>query len=278
MTDPVAKGQEPGTGVVARLDERNRAAEVIIARYAKDHAVADGASGTLGGLIPIPGAGIAVVMGQLLHQSKRLYPALATDLSAIYATSPDALQPLLEGVHGDEKRFRRTVGGVMSSMDEVAQLALTLHGEFSSKFLQDVALDLAGENAPGLIGGSIPLFGALIGGSLDALIAVTMTWRVGAMMSIHAQNDGFVGTRKQTWDLVRRGLVKRSLDIFRPDLLTRIRENIPEVHTTLIRHAREALVEMQRSGLTREAAIAALSQTSGAGSSWRIPKDLLARV
>ncbi len=260
------------------MDERNRSAETVIARYAKNHAIADGASGTAGGLIPIPGAGVAVAMGQLAHQAKVMYPALGSDLAAIYASPPDAFEQLLKNTHQDEKRFRQAASTVIQSFDEVAQVAFALHGEFNSQFLQDVALDLAGENAPGLLGAAIPFVGAFIGGGLDALIAVTMTWRVGAMISIHVQNGGFVGSRKDTWNLVRRGLVRRNMETNRPGLLTRLRDEVPQVKQTLVRTTREAVAELQAAGLTKQDAIRMLSQGHGAQSSWCVPADLLAKV
>ena len=221
---------------------------------------------------------MAVALGQLAHQAKVLYPALATDLAAIYASPPDAFEKLLTETHQDEKRFRQAASTVLQSFDEAAQVAVALHGEFNSQFLQDVALDLAGENAPGLLGAAIPFVGALLGGGLDALIAVTMTWRVGAMMSIHVQNGGFVGSRKETWNIVRRGLVRRNMEISRPGLLTRLREEVPQVKQTLIRTTQEAVAELQSLGLTKQDAIKMLTQSHGPQSSWRVPSDLLAKV
>jgi len=251
------------------LDERNRTAEAILASYTRNHAKVDAATGTAGGLLPFGGPVVAV--GQLFGQTKVLYPALARDLAAVYASPADRFRDVFKDATQDERLLRQAAKQLATSIDEVAQLGLALGMQFQSDFLQDIALDLAAENAPGLLGSAIPIVGAFIGGTLDALVAVVMTWRVGTMIAVHLQHGDFVVDRQYTWKLVKRGLVKRNMDMARPGLLTKVRTSVPQVQARLVALARDEVRRLEATGLSRSDAVRQLGQER----TWQVPADVL---
>lgn len=83
-----------------------------------------------------------------------------------------------------------------------------------------IAGDLVAEGGVGAVVAAIPFLGVLTSGALDAALAATMTWRVGAVVLAYFQNGGYVGLRKATYDLVKQHGVSFSTDCERDSPLT----------------------------------------------------------
>jgi hypothetical protein len=56
------------------LSERNEAVESIIQATAKRHAVVDGLVDVVAGVSPVPGSQAVALVGQLLAQTRLIYP------------------------------------------------------------------------------------------------------------------------------------------------------------------------------------------------------------
>ena len=217
------------TAALLYLSRRNEAAEEIISTTARSHATIDAISGTIGSIVPIPGAGVVVLAGQLLHQMTHIYPDMIEQLAYVYRAEPDRItKRKMSGA-----TVREAIGDGLG-----LEVVNHLKHEFGQQFFSDIGTDLAVENAPGLLASSIPVVGALFSGGLDALIAATLTWRVGTMVSIYFQNGDFIrGHRKSTYDLVKKQLVKRSPATSRPGTLAKVRD-IPEVRQNMVAKVR----------------------------------------
>jgi uncharacterized protein (DUF697 family) len=207
------------TPAIFELALRNKAAEAVIRAFAAEHALVDVASGLVLGLVP--GGSMAAIAGQLAYSAVRVYPAMVKKLVVIYGASPDD--------------FTRTVvaGGVVTEAgitaliaavgpDVLGHIALDAAHEFGSDFFQEIVTELLQESSVTLPLSFIPVAGAIFGAALDAIIGATITWRVGCVVSAYFQYGGYIGSRKETYEKVKR-FTKRSADVSRPGTLDRLR-------------------------------------------------------
>ena len=262
----------PPLAPLTLLEARNRQAEACLAWHARKHAIQDGASGGASAFIPF--AAPFVAAGQLAMQAKTLYPALARDLTAIYGCPQADFREAFRDAQTDEKRLRAIWKLVSTHGDDLTQLAATITLALGGDFLMDIAGDLMKEAGPATFASFIPIFGAPVAAALDATLAATMTWRVGTMIALHLQHGSFVGTRRNTWNLVKKRVVSMEKDWERPQTLTRLRRDIPDVGKKLSADARWHAEEMIGTGMTAADALVRMA----ADPAWEIPKDLLPKL
>jgi hypothetical protein len=157
------------TRSLSAADEQARDA---ISRAAKRHAAIDGTVDAVASFMPVPGAGIAVLLSQLAWQWKSLLPRLTEDVAKAYksaAPHTEMRSTLLEAT---------VVEGVVNAGVALAEAELL--GEIGKQvseaitdamgpdFLTDLITDALQDNIPGLLGSGIPFFGAPVSATLAA--------------------------------------------------------------------------------------------------------------
>jgi len=169
---------------IFNLSERNRQAEQVIRDYARGHAAADIGIGILGTIVP--GATIPALIASIAAQAPAVYQPMTRKLSAIYSAAPDQVtnRVVVEAA---------VVGGVGD-----------LASEFGREFMGEIALELLGEAGLGAAASAIPFIGGIIAAGLDATIAATLTWRVGTMVAMYHQNDGWLESRHTTYERAKK--------------------------------------------------------------------------
>ncbi len=161
------------------LEQRNETAHQVIASYAKKHAKLDIGIG-LAGLLPIPGAATVALVGAVLAQAPLIYGPMTQELAALYSSRLDART---------NEMVAETVG-----MGALADIGV--------EFFKEIAGDLIGKALAGLALTAVPFVRALLAAGLDAMIAATLTWRVGTVVAAYYQNGGvWVKNRKHTYSL-----------------------------------------------------------------------------
>lgn len=167
-----------------QLPERNLKAQQTIENYALAHAAGDVAAGLLMGLVP--GGGLIATIGCIAAQGPLVYQPMARELARIYQARPDEVTNAIivdawqTGAIGD------------------------IAAEFVGEFFMEIAPDLAREIGLGGVLGAIPLLGSVVSATLDAIIAATLTWRVGTMISMYYQNgERWVESRHHTYKLTK---------------------------------------------------------------------------
>lgn len=81
-------------------------------------------------------------------------------------------------------------------------VAMGAVADIGIEFLKEIATDLIGEAGFGLAVSAIPFIGGLAAAGLDAIIAATLTWRVGTMASAYYLNGGgWIRNRKHTYEI-----------------------------------------------------------------------------
>lgn len=169
--------------ILYHLDDKNSQAQQIVRDYAAKHAVMDIGVGFVSLL---PGAGIPAIIAAIAMQSDVIYKPMARDLAAVYLRETDA--------------YTDRLGNIASG----ATVALEFGQEFAVEFLAEQAQELITEAGLGMLATAIPLAGAVVGATLDYLIAQMMTWRVGTMTAIYFQNGAsWVGSRKSTMEIAK---------------------------------------------------------------------------
>lgn len=167
------------------LQGRNQKAKEIITKYAKMHAAMDVGIG-LTALIPIPGASTAALIGAILAQAPLVYKPMTAELAEVYSTAVDA----------QATAFSHRAIAIGAATDLASQLG--------SEFLQEIMSELVGEAAIGLGASAIPFIGALFAAGIDAAVAATLTWRVGAMVALYFQNgEAWLQNRKNTYHVAK---------------------------------------------------------------------------
>ena len=159
---------------VLNLSERNRLAHKVITDYANGHAAGDVAVGVVGTIIP--GMALPAMITVIALQAPLVYKPMAQKLAAIYTAQPDEI----------------TAGFVNESarIGAGADVAVELGREF---FLH-IAPELLSEVGLGGLVTAIPFIGGLLGAGIDAMVAATLTWRVGTMVSMyHQHGDRWLG-------------------------------------------------------------------------------------
>jgi hypothetical protein len=164
--------------ILYNVGDKNAQAQQIIKNYAQKHAIMDIG---VGAISLIPGAGIPAIIGAIALQSEAIYKPMAAELAAVYLKETDA--------------YTDRLGNIAS----LATVGMEFAQEFALEFLAEHAQELIMEAGLGALATLIPFAGAVVGATLDYLIAQMMTWRVGTMTSIYFQNGSeWVGNRKST--------------------------------------------------------------------------------
>lgn len=223
------------TPAIYNLDLRNRAAEMIITRFAIEHAAVDIGSGFVGGLIP--GGSLVALAGQLAYQAARVYPEMTRKLAVVYGAEPD---DFTRNVVRNALIIEAGVDSLVTAVgpDVLGALALDLTNEFGSEFLKEIAGEIVAESSAATALSFIPIVGAVAGAALDAIVGATLTWRVGTIVSAYFQYGDYLGSRRSTYDAVK-PLVARSAKTSRPGTLTAVRKNVDPIREKQVRFAAE---------------------------------------
>jgi hypothetical protein len=118
---------------------------------------------------------------------------LAADLGKIYlAPSPD--ETVNNMVYSGIAMGSALELGAALGTDVLVQ-------SFGGDFIQEILKELAGEIGISLGISLVPILGGFISTGLDLVIAISMTWRVGTMVSMYYQNGQQWpgGSRRQTY-------------------------------------------------------------------------------
>jgi uncharacterized protein (DUF697 family) len=171
-------------GTIFGLQIRNREAEKVIGSYAKNHRWLDVGVGLAGFLVP--GGSIAAMIACMAAQGPVFYKPMAIKLAKIYLSPVDhhtkriVSEAMLEGAMWD------------------------INNELTAGLFTEIATELVTELGWGAAASFIPVFGGFVGAALDAVVAATMTWRVGTMISVYYQNGGdWLGSRRDTFEVAK---------------------------------------------------------------------------
>ena len=165
------------------VSDKNARAQQIIKDYAARHALMDIG---VGAISLLPGAGVPAIIGSIALQNQVIYKPMARDLAAVYLRETDSCTDRL--------------GDIAS----VTTVGLEFAQEFALEFLAEQAQELILDAGLGALATFIPYAGAIIGASLDYLIAQMLTWSVGTMTSIYFQNGAeWIGSRKETLEIAK---------------------------------------------------------------------------
>jgi uncharacterized protein (DUF697 family) len=220
------------------LPERNAAVEAIIDGTARKHALIDFAVDGAAGLSPIPGTQAVFLAGQLVTQTKLLYPPMIRKISAVYGAKPDAYTRLAataatlgEGV--GNALVMASESGVLEDLG--AELQRQLAVEFGSEFIARLIQDALGESVAGLALAQVPWIGVPAGATVAALLAWKLTWRLGLTVSAWFQNGGsFVGgSRASTVTVIKDLYVHGRRPTSMTGTVDRIRLDIDEVRKNM---------------------------------------------
>lgn len=174
-------------GAIFGLSHRNREAEKIIGNYAQKHQWLDVGIGIIGTVSPIPGSALAAMAACMVAQGPVFYSPMAKDLSAVYLSSID-------------KHTKRLVNETW-----VAGMGADLANQFFNvDFFKDIIGEVISELGWAGAASAIPFIGGVFGAALDSLVAATMTWRVGTMISVYYQNGGaWLEGRRETFEVAK---------------------------------------------------------------------------
>ena len=169
------------SGCVYNLQDRNQQAQKIIQKWAERHRLADVGIG-LSGLLPIPGAATAALIGAIAIQGPLIYAPMSKELAVLYKAEVD----------DHTKRL------ILDTVVEGAGYDVSI--ELGVEFMKEIATEIVGELVAGIAVTAIPFVGAIAAAFLDSMVAATLTWRVGTMVSAYYQNgEAWVGNRKETY-------------------------------------------------------------------------------
>jgi hypothetical protein len=187
------------------FSDYNRKAEKVIGCIAAEHAGWDlllGAMGTVAGIF-IPGGGLPAT-GIAVAIQYPIYRRLAKELSHTYEPFKVIVT---RQMFPDTKRDALLAGSSYTAMTGAGNfLAQTfLMEQLNEEFFLEILSESSAELAAGVASGFIPFIGGIFAAKLDVMIAITMTWRVGAMISAYFQNEGkwIGGSRQATYCAVK---------------------------------------------------------------------------
>ena len=134
------------------------------------------------------GAEICKVAGAIVAQGPVVYQPMAQELARVYLANPDG------------STAKIALSGTFSTA------ALDIASEFGTEFMRQIAHEIVMEAGLGVIGSlCIPVLGGIVGAALDYLIANTMTWRVGTMVSMYFQNGSvWLKSREDSYQEAKR--------------------------------------------------------------------------
>jgi hypothetical protein len=225
------------------LASRNQNAQDVIDAYAGRHAGMDVAVGLVGLL---PGMAIPALVGAIVAQGPIVYRPMARDLAQVYLSE------------SDRNTDRIATGGM------VGTAMLDIVSEFGTEFLMEVGHEIVMEAGLGVLGSlCVPVIGGVVGAALDYLIANTMTWRVGTMVSMYFQNgSAWLESRKTTYGRAKSltgGMTQGVRELLKANEerksarvdLSRIPLLVPEIGEKQIR-VLKPLIEMMQPAMSRQ--------------------------
>jgi uncharacterized protein (DUF697 family) len=237
---------------LAGLKERNAEAAKIIAQYARQHRNFDIVVGIVGTFIPF--GGLAALVSSVLAQYPLIYEPMSRDLARIYTAQPDQIT-------GFVTSSAALIGGVGDITVEIGR-----------EFLQEITWDLLSEMGFAAAASAIPIVGGIAGAAADAIIASTLTWRVGTLISIYYQNGGaWCGDRKASFAKAKDIVGEYSAQTDRRVDLSVIPTKIPSIHEKHIK-AMLAFIDTMRMVVTDDAQIIAALKAKG------FPEDLISEA
>jgi len=182
------------------LEKRHLLAQNVLESYASHHRVVDGLVGGVSNLVPIPFFSNATSAALITAQAPLVYRPLSREIAAIYLGKFSS-----ENVSFHEE-------AEIDEMQVLAQLAafenrlnVLQNTLFGLDFLLDILKDIMAEAMIGNAIAAIPWIGIAASIATDAMIAATMTWRVGLMTALYCCNfEEWLGTRRNTYDIAKR--------------------------------------------------------------------------
>lgn len=224
---------------LAGLKKRNEQAVRTIARYARNHVGFDIFIGLAGTFIPF--GGLAALTSSILAQYPLVYEPMSRELAHIYTAKPDQIT-----------RAATISTAMLGAAGDIA-------AAIGIEFLQEIAGDLLTEMGLATAAASLPFVGGIAGMMADAVIASTLTWRVGTMIAIYYQNGGAWYTdRKTTFDKAKDMVGGYSAQTDQRFDLGDIPKHIPSIREKHIRAMIECIETMRLAGSDNAQIIAAL--------------------
>lgn len=225
------------------LCDRNLRAQDVIEGYARRHATLDVAVGLVG---LIPGMAIPALVLAIVAQGRIVYRPMARDLAEVYVSDLD----------------KSTANIASRGMIDTAMLDIA--SEFGTEFIMEIGHEIVMEAGLGVLGSlCVPVLGGFLGAALDYLIANTMTWRVGTMVSMYFQNGStWVDSRQKTYERATQltgGIGHSVVEILRAKEerktarvdLSEIPSQVPEIEESQMR-ALKPLIQMMRPAMGRQ--------------------------
>jgi hypothetical protein len=202
--------------------------ETIIAATASSHAITDAAF-NLAGFLPIPGAGLIGAAASIAAQAPLFYQPMVRKIAATYMRPVDA-----------EMADLTTDAAWLGAEFDIAAF---FGAEFIGGLVQEIIVEAGAGYA---LAKFIPFVGPFLSGGMDAVIASTLTWRVGVTAVLFYENGlswpgGDQKATYQTAKDVGGGFTQTEK---RVDLNT-LRSKVPEINKTSVRTTME-LVKMLR--------------------------------
>lgn len=193
------------------IEQRLQQSGSIINRYAIRHQTMDIGIG-LAGLLPIPGAATAAMVGVIGAQAPLIYQPMVRELANLYLIDPNA-----------------STNTIVNQNVLAGALAETA-AEFGIEFIKETATELLQEQGIGLGLSFIPIIGGIAGAALDAIIAKKLTKIVGAMTLVYLEHRAaWVQSRAQTRALVK-GAIETSPNASLEEIvLSILRAHAPDI-------------------------------------------------
>jgi hypothetical protein len=172
--------------MILNLEKKHFDVQNLVHSYASRHRIVDMVIGGASNLIPMPGAAFLATAALVSAQTPLVYQPLSKEVASIYSKSMSST----ESSFSDE-----------SNADENHEY----NKIYDIQFLVEIAQELVSEVTTGSIVAAIPFIGFAAAAAMDAMIAATMTWRVGLMTSIYHCNFGeWLGSRRETFEIAKK--------------------------------------------------------------------------
>lgn len=172
--------------MIFNLEKKHLDVENLVHSYASRHRIVDMVIGGASNFIPVPGAAFLATAALVSAQTPLVYQPLSKGVASIYSKSITST----ETSFSDE-----------SNVDENQEY----NQIYNIQFLLEIAQELVSEVTTGSIVAAIPFIGFAAAAAMDAMIAATMTWRVGLMTSIYYCNFGeWIGSRRETFEIAKK--------------------------------------------------------------------------
>lgn len=209
------------------LGKRNAEAAAVIGDYASNHAMMDIIIGAVTGFVPA--GGLIGMATSIAVQAPLVYQPMVRRLALIYSRGPDkyttSAVAMATGIGA--------IGEIGSeAMSEY--LSQYLSTEFGQQFMVEILTDLIPELGAGAAASLIPVVSIFASAAVDAILAATLTWQVGTMVTVYFMNgDQWLGSKENTHAKIKGivGISPKQKD--RVDLDT-LASKIPELRNAAV--------------------------------------------